>query len=214
MRAQQGNVRAETVDDWLETVAALPLLVPGSRSLRALVPESYRQGDFADRFMAGFDDTLTPVIEALDCLDAYFNPRTAPAGFLEWMLQWTGADLPVAVSCTGRRNALLLGSRLHGLRGTRAGIELLVSEVLGGRVEIADPGGTRGSPWPEAWPTVGDRPTWAGVRIVLPLATDRATGAAEEIERMVRDWIPAHIDCRISVVDGTVRQTAAPEAVI
>ncbi|MCL6302591.1 hypothetical protein [Streptomyces kronopolitis] len=188
-----------------ETDAVPPPLIPGSRSLRAMLPESYRAGDFADRFIAGFDDTLAPLIETLDCLEAYFSPRTAPADFLAWTLQWTGTGLPDAVDTTGRRNALLLGRRLHGLRGTRAGLELLAHAVLDGMVEVTESGGTVCSQWPPKHPMADDdavRPvhSWADVHLVLsPAASQRCRGRTEDVEALLREWLPVDVASRVRV---------------
>ncbi|GAU70306.1 hypothetical protein SSP35_18_00340 [Streptomyces sp. NBRC 110611] len=189
----------------------VPPLVPGSRSLRALLPESYRQGGFADRLLLGFDDTLAPVIHALDCLDAYFGPRTAPGDFLDWMLAWTGTEPVAPVPEPGRRRALELGTRLQGRRGTRAGLELFVREVLGGHVELTESGGTYRSRWPEEYPTAAQR-SWAEIRVTLPAAVTGADGdatatgfgeaTADAVVRLVRDWVPADVDVRVSVTDG------------
>ncbi|MFF4606428.1 hypothetical protein ACFY12_27320 [Streptomyces sp. NPDC001339] len=209
----------------------LPPLVPGSRSLRALLPESYRHGDFADRLLLGFDDTIAPVIRALDCLDAYFDPRTAPADFLDWMLAWTGTEPAAPVAEPGRRRALRLGARLQGLRGTRAGLELFVREVLGGEVQLAESGGTYQSPRPDECPAAAHR-AWAEIRVVLPAAATASDGCtttvdtatdtavdtvadtavdtavavdeatADVVERLVRDWVPADVDVRVRVSVG------------
>ncbi|MFE0104592.1 hypothetical protein [Streptomyces sp. NPDC059009] len=175
-------------------------LVPGSRSLRALLPESYRQGDFADRFIAGFDDTLAPLITALDCLDAHLGARTAPDDFVTWMLRWSGTELPACVGTIGRRNALLLGRRLHGLRGTRPGLELLVREVLGGRLEVAETGTTHCSPGPEEHPAP-EGGAWVRVRVLLPYGTAARAGVAEDVEDLVREWIPVHVNASVAVLD-------------
>ncbi|MFD3944875.1 hypothetical protein [Streptomyces sp. NPDC058579] len=187
--------------------APIPPLVPGSRSLRAILPESYRQGDFADRFIAGFDDTLAPVITTLDCLDAYFGARTAPEHFLTWTLGWSDTVLPAWIGATGRRNALLLGRRLHGLRGTRQGLELLVREVLGGRMEISESGGTQCSTWPEQ-PSVTDGEAWARIHVLLPHGTARRAGVIEDAEDLVREWVPAHVSATVTVADDADPLTA------
>ncbi|MFI1166314.1 hypothetical protein ACH4UM_22600 [Streptomyces sp. NPDC020801] len=191
---------------------APPPLVPGSRSLRSMLPDSYRAGDFADRFVAGFDDTLAPLIETLDSLEAYFGPRTAPADFLAWILGWTGTDLPSVVGTTGGRAALLLGRRLHGLRGTRAGLELLAREVLDATVEITESGGTFRGWRPQECPVAGGaaRP-WAEVRLVLsPAAAARCAGRTRDIEALVRDWLPAHVTGRVSVSLQAPAASATP----
>lgn len=178
----------------------LPPLVPGSRSLRAFLPESYRQGDLADRFICGFDDVLAPLITALDCLDAYFGPDTAPDDFVAWMLRWSDTVLPACAGAGGRRRALRLGHRLHGLRGTRTGLELLVHEVLGGRVEITESGGTHCSVWPQDPRTPDGHGAWAHVRVALPRGmTGGRPGATQDVEELLREWIPAHVSAWVTV---------------
>lgn len=196
---------------------AVPPLVPGSRSLRAILPESYRQGDFADRFIAGFDDTLAPLITALDCLYAYADPRTAPDDFVTWMLGWSNTTLPACVGPTGRRNALLLGHRLHGLRGTRQGLDLLVRHVLGGRLELAESGTTHVSTGPEDPSVPLPSGSWVRVRVLLPygMSTGRPW-VAEDVEGLVRQWLPAHVAAEVTVEDDEdpllVRGAAGGEA--
>lgn len=185
-----------------DVAPAVPPLVPGSRSLRAILPESYRQGDFADRYLAGFDDALAPLITALDCLDAYFDPRTAPDAFVTWMLDWSLTALPACVGPRGRRNALLLGQRLHGLRGTRTGLDLLVRHVLGGRLELTESGGTHCAAGPDdpSVPAVGV--ARARLRVLLPYGMSRGgTGVAGDVADLVREWIPAHVAAEVVVED-------------
>ncbi|MEU2834781.1 hypothetical protein ABZ667_40145 [Streptomyces lavendulae] len=186
-----------------EVLWALPPLVSGSRSIRAILPESYRQGAFADRFIAGFDDTLTPVITALDCLDGYFSPRTAPDHFVTWMLGWSNTALPSCVGPVGRRNALLLGHRLHGLRGTRGGLYLLVTFVLGGHLELAESGGTRCAEGPAEASAPEPSGSWVQVRVLLPhgMSTGRP-GVVEDVSDLLREWLPAHVSAEISVEDS------------
>ncbi|MGW8953873.1 hypothetical protein [Streptomyces sp. NPDC055709] len=182
--------------------AAVPPLVPGSRSLRAILPESYRQGDFADRFVAGFDDTLAPLITALDCMDAYFEPRTAPDAFVTWMLDWSLTALPACVGSQGRRNALLLGHRLHGLRGTRAGLDLLVRYVLGGRLELTESGGTHCASGPDDASVPVPGVARAQLRVLLPYGMSKGrAGVAEDMADLVREWIPAHVAAQVVVED-------------
>ncbi|MFZ3475140.1 hypothetical protein ACODT3_00190 [Streptomyces sp. 4.24] len=185
-----------------QAVAAVPPLVHGSRSLRAILPESYRQGDFADRYLAGFDDALAPLITALDCLDAYFDPRTAPDSFVTWMLDWSLTALPACVGSQGRRNALLLGHRLHGLRGTRTGLDLLVRYVLGGRLELTESGGTHCAAGPDdpSIPTPGT--ARAQLRVLLPYGTSGGrVGVIEDVSELVRQWIPVHVAAEVVVED-------------
>ncbi|MWA07839.1 phage tail protein [Streptomyces sp. BA2] len=170
--------------------------LPEHRSLRAMLPAVYRQGDFADRFLCGFDDVLAPVVEQLDCLDAYLAPATAPLDFLDWMLSWGGVSLPSSVPEAGRRYALWAGTRLQGLRGTRPGLELLAGEVLATQIEITDSGGTRFGSRPDDLPE-DDEPPHVHVRVEVPRGM-----TAHEVRSLVSDWLPAHAH--------TVIETAGP----
>lgn len=170
--------------------------LPEHRSLRAMLPAVYRQGSFADRFVCGFDDVLAPVVEQLDCLDAYFDPATTPVDFLDWMLGWGGLSLPSSVPEAGRRYALWAGTRLQGLRGTRPGLELLAGEVLGTRIQITDSGGTCFGSHPDDLPE-DDEPPHVHVRVEVPRGM-----AAYEVKDLVSDWLPAHAH--------TVIETAVP----
>ncbi|MBH1939189.1 phage tail protein [Streptomyces sp. AV19] len=169
--------------------------VPGYRSLLAILPTVYREGDFADRFVSGFDDVLAPVMETLDCLDGYFTAGTAPADFLDWMLEWSGAPLPASVPEAGRRYALRAGVRLQGLRGTRVGLELLIREVLGGQVDIEDSGGTRYGQWFGHDPA-DHQPPRVRVRVAVPSGMN-----TRDVHALVRDWLPAHVQAAVDMTE-------------
>ena len=44
--------------------------------LGSTLPVVFREDDFTQRFCAGLDDVLAPVIATLDSLPAYFDPAT------------------------------------------------------------------------------------------------------------------------------------------
>jgi hypothetical protein len=106
------------------------------------------------------------------------------------------------VGSTGRRNALLLGHRLHGLRGTRSGLDLLVRYVLGGRLELTESGATHCSVGPEDPSVPAPGGSWARVRVLLPhgMSTGRP-GVVEDVADLVREWLPAHVAAQVTVED-------------
>ncbi|MET9418453.1 hypothetical protein ABZY03_30540 [Streptomyces klenkii] len=174
---------------------------PHYRSLQTMLPAIYREGDFADRFISGFDDVLAPINEILDCLDAYTHPTTAPRDILDWMLEWSGTHLPAGITEPGRRYALWAGVRLQGLRGARTGLELLATHVLGGHADITDSGGTRYGAWPDEDPTDYD-PPHVQVHLTTPAPIN-----PPDLTHLIRDWLPAHTTATITT--DTPRPTEA-----
>ncbi|MGW2090124.1 hypothetical protein ACWCQ6_35010, partial [Streptomyces sp. NPDC001880] len=62
--------------------------VPGLASrypIGGLLPALYADDDLAQRFTAGLDTVLAPVLSTLDNLPAYFDPLLTPADFLPWL---------------------------------------------------------------------------------------------------------------------------------
>ncbi|ANZ38869.1 phage tail protein [Lentzea guizhouensis] len=160
------------------------------------LPAVYTDDDFTQRFTAALDEVLAPVFTVLDCFAAYLDPRLAPAGFADWLAGWVALDLDESWTASQRRELVARAVHLHRFRGTRRGLAEHVWLLTGGRVEIADSGGTAVSPRPDgALP--GSSPAHVLIRIRLadPHAVDRA-----RITAAVRRMVPAHVATTIEVV--------------
>ena len=46
--------------------------------IHRFVPAFLQEDDFVVRFTTGLDHVVAPVVSALDCLEAYVDPRLAP----------------------------------------------------------------------------------------------------------------------------------------
>ncbi len=71
-------------------------LVPGLLSPHPIgdrLPALYQDDDLVQRFAAGLDDVLAPVLATLDSSEAYIDPRLAPLDFVVWLSQWVGVEL-------------------------------------------------------------------------------------------------------------------------
>lgn len=169
------------------------------------LPAVYQEDDFAQRFTAGLDEVLAPVLLTLDCLDAYFDLDLAPPDFLDWLAGWvatpTDADTgPQADTDTGaqagpaadadsgaqaRREVIRHAVAVHRWRGTIRGVELALRVATGARVEVTDSGGVTCSATPTDGPPPDDVPA---VRV-------RVTGAADEalVRQVVASAVPAHV---------------------
>ncbi|MFE0044327.1 phage tail protein [Streptomyces albireticuli] len=179
------------------TRAAIPGLA-GRHPIGTLLPALYADDDLAQRFTAGLDTVLAPVLSTLDNLPAYLDPRLTPADFLDWLSSWVGAGLDPAWPEELRRAAVVRAVELHRRRGTRRGLAERLWLCLGARAEISDGGGAR-------WSTTADSelpPAPSGELLVRawPVRTDRLDRA--QVLDVVRASCPVHLTCRAEILPG------------
>lgn len=182
-------------------------LVPGLATPHPLgpaLPALYQEDSFTQQFVRAFDDSLAPILCALDNLDSYFDPELTPEDFLAWLGGWVGVLMDEAWPLERRRSLVADAVGLYTLRGTVAGMTRHVELYTGGRVEIDDGGGVQASPAPLG-PLPG-RPGWHfTVRVVVE---DPETIDARRVELLVAASKPAHLAHRIEIV----RAESAPPA--
>nr|WP_042177846.1 phage tail protein I [Kibdelosporangium sp. MJ126-NF4]CEL12806.1 NHL repeat domain protein [Kibdelosporangium sp. MJ126-NF4]CTQ98492.1 NHL repeat domain protein [Kibdelosporangium sp. MJ126-NF4] len=114
-----------------------------------LLPAVLQDDDLAMRLTAGLDRVIAPAIAALDCLDAYLDPRLAPEDFLHWLAGWVGAAVDESWPVERRRAAVSQAVSLHNARGTVAGLRAHLEMLTGTRVEIVESGGVTWSQSPD-----------------------------------------------------------------
>lgn len=170
--------------------------LPSPHPIGAGLPAMYQEDEFVQRFTAGLDEVLAPVLLTLDCLDAYLDPGTAPVDFLDWLAGWLAVPVDPGWSVELRRRLVAEAVELHRWRGTRRGLEIAVRLQTGGDVEVTDTGGvtwsaTTGSPVPppEA-PQVMVR-----VRVDDPDTVDR-----RRLAEVVAAQTPAHVGATVEVL--------------
>ncbi|MFE7133872.1 phage tail protein [Streptomyces sp. NPDC057638] len=175
--------------------------VPGLASrhpIGALLPDLYAEDDLAQRFTAGLDTVLAPVLSVLDNLPAYFDPRLAPPDFLVWLASWVGAELDPEWPPELRRAVVGRAVELHRWRGTRHGLAERLWLCLGLRAEISDGGGT-------SWSTsAGSVPPGAptGEVVVRVWSGGGARVDREQVLDLVRMSTPVHLNCRVEILPG------------
>ncbi|GAA1948854.1 phage tail protein [Amycolatopsis minnesotensis] len=166
--------------------------LPSRYPIGEQLPAMYAGDPFAQRFTAGLDDVLAPVLSVLDNLPAYFDPALAPEDFLPLLGFWVAADRQ------GARESVAGAVTRHRRRGTARGLVERLRSQFGGEVEIAEPGGvswseTAGSPLPAPGAPV------LTVRLRVP---DPAAVRRDEVDRVVAGSCPAHL--RFSVEIGVL----------
>ena len=132
----------------------------------------------------------------LDNLPAYLDLGTAPEDLLPWLAHWIGLAVDRGDDPVRQRELLRSTSELHGRQGTRLGIELAISAVLGVRTEVVETGGASWSVDPND-PLPGEaRP--AVVVQVFPVAGQEID--EERLKEAVAALKPAHVIHRVQVV--------------
>ena len=160
-----------------------------------MLPAVYQEDEFADRFVAGFDDVIAPVLSTLDCLVDYFDPYLAPEDFLEWIAGWVGISLEEGWPIERRRAVVATAVEMYRMRGTVAGLRANLQVLTGGQVEIADSGGVAWSKNPGA-DMPGEASPRLAVRIRVP---DPSSVPMDLVDSAVAAAKPAHVVHRVEV---------------
>jgi phage tail-like protein len=164
--------------------------------LATMLPAYLQEDGFAVRLTQGLDDVVAPVLAVLDCLEAYVDPRLAPADFLSWLAGWVGAALDDGWDDDRRRIQVLAATALHRERGTVAGVRAVVRLATGGDVEVRERGGVTRSHDPTGDPTDVEPPSLE----ITVAVDDPAAVRMRTLEELVNATKPAHVPHSIQVV--------------
>jgi phage tail-like protein len=145
-------------------------------------------------FLRSLDEVVAPVIQVLDCFDAYLDPKMAPPDMLAYIGSWILADVEDVWFEDAIRDDV---AKAHE-RATWAGTAQAIRDRLVPReaqsVEITDSGATLVSMTPSSpsdW-IGGDSPS---VRVSIE-ATDLT-----RIRRIVSRLVPAHLLLEVEPVN-------------
>ncbi|OKJ38996.1 MULTISPECIES: phage tail protein [unclassified Streptomyces] len=180
--------------------------VPGLASrypIGGMLPALYADDDLAQRFTAGLDTVLAPVLSTLDNLPAYFDPALAPADFLPWLASWVGADLDPEPPLELRRAVVARAVELHRWRGTRRGLIEQLRLCFGVHSDIRDGGGVAWSSEPGA--ALPPAPT--GELLVRVWAPHGGQVDANRVLDVVAASCPVHLTCRVEILPGPPEET-------
>ncbi|MFF3958029.1 phage tail protein I [Streptomyces sp. NPDC001890] len=180
--------------------------VPGLASrypIGGLLPALYADDDLAQRFTAGLDTVLAPVLSTLDNLPAYFDPALAPADFLPWLSSWVAAEVDPAWPEELRRAVIARAVELHRWRGTRRGLVEQLRLCFGVHADIRDGGGATWSSAPGA--ELPPAPT--GELLVRVWAPHGGPVDANRVRDVVAASCPVHLTCRVEILPGPPDET-------
>ncbi|MET7578766.1 phage tail protein I [Streptomyces microflavus] len=178
--------------------AAVPGL-PSRYPIGELLPALYADDDLAQRFTAGLDTVLAPILSTLDNLPAYFDPALAPADFLPWLATWVGVDIDRAWPQELQRAVVARAVELHRWRGTRRGLVEHLRLCFGVHADVRDGGGVAWSAGPGT--ELPPAPTGELLVRVWPVAPG-ATVDASRVLDVVTASCPVHLTCRVEILPG------------
>ena len=111
-------------------IRALRIYYPRYSYLQRHLPAVYREAphsaSFLDRYLANAEGILSAVEDRIARAEAYFDSRTAPAEYLEWLADWLGAALEADWEETRKRLFIDHAELLYRWRGTRTGMRAAV----------------------------------------------------------------------------------------
>ncbi|MFI6821613.1 phage tail protein [Micromonospora sp. NPDC050187] len=163
--------------------------------IAGFLPALLQEDDLLVRWTEGLDEVLAPVVSTLDCLDAYLDPWLTPPDFLLWLGEWVGAHLDENWPLDRQRAMVAAAVATHRLRGTVAGLRMLLELATGGEVELVDSAGVSWSTRPQ--PPTGAVPP-AGLHVRVRTAEpDRVPRHA--LAELIRAAVPAHVATTLEV---------------
>ncbi|MFF8593113.1 phage tail protein [Streptomyces sp. NPDC015220] len=173
-----------------------------SAPIGMMLPAVFADDDLAQRFVAGLDEVIAPILSVLDCLDTYFRPSLAPPDFARWLGGWVGAETDGSEPEPLLRAAVAAAAYLHRIRGTRRGLSETVRLAFGVEPEISESGAAAWSARPLG-PVPGESRPRLHVHLRLPHPT---SADRHRLDTLVAAARPAHMPY-------TVRVTATEPAV-
>jgi phage tail-like protein len=119
------------------TFPALLAAGPLSRYLQHL-PAIFQDDPFLGRLLLIFESTWEPLEQRQDHIALYFDPRTAPAQFLEWLAGWLHLTLNPHWPEERRRLLLDEAMELYRWRGTPYGLTRMIEVCTGLEASITE----------------------------------------------------------------------------
>jgi phage tail-like protein len=177
--------------------AAIPGLTP-RYPLGGTLPSLYAADDFAQRFTAGLDMVLAPILCTLDNLPSYLDARLAPEDFVDWLGGWVAAEIHSQLPERQRREAVAEAVEIHRWRGTRHGLAEYLRRRFGVEPELEENGATTWSTTPGAEPPGSPEPF---VLVRIP-ATEPAI-RIDDVREAVAACVPAHLRHRVEISPDT-----------
>jgi phage tail-like protein len=158
------------------------------------LPSVYQDGEFGGRFLSALVTLRDPIVGTLDALPAYFDRDLAPRDVLDLLASWLGVGVDESWKDERVRHALLLAGELAEKRGTKQGLELVLSLSFPDvPLRVEDGGKVTSSTDPDAPPEASPN----AFVVYCDASLDDSKQAA--IARLIEEAKPAHVNYRLRV---------------
>ena len=156
------------------------------------LPAVYREDPFIARFLSGFQTVFDDLAAEVDDVARYLDPMTTDAEFLPWLSGWVALTLRADWSVDTQRSFIQQIVPLYGARGTRVGLQRMLTLYTDQPVEVDD--------------DFEDIPHFFQVRLTLVESDPQLLRQMQQIARAIIDQEkPAHTFYGLQVVVPTMR---------
>jgi phage tail-like protein len=104
------------------------------------LPAIYSEDDFMGRYLLIFESILSPITWIVDNFDMFLSPEVAPSEWLRWLASWFDVLIVPELPMDRQRALVEQLGWLFFRRGTRAGLERLLTLYYGVKPEIIEDG--------------------------------------------------------------------------
>jgi phage tail-like protein len=163
-----------------------------------MLPSLYQDDDLSLRFTAALDEVVSPIINSIDCLDAYLDPSLAPEDFVAWLATWVGLVLDENWPLARQRDLITSAVELYSWQGTRRAIAGMVALYVGVEPEVVDSGGAIGAEQPGS-----NLPGTAGASVTVTVRVpDPADISETRVSALVQAVKPAHVSHHVEILSA------------
>ncbi len=182
------------------------VMVKRMASTIQFLPEIYQDEGFTNRFLMLLESFWKPISQQIDQASNYFDPSLAPVEMVGWLGSWFGLELEPDLPEARKRDLVAAISAINAQKGTRQGMETLLSMYTGGVVTIVEHRDTNFTLGPDT--LLGyqialgrhNRPHSFDVTVQTPVGVLPPVGNPEEnrkryrmrIESLIKQYKPAH----------------------
>jgi phage tail-like protein len=163
--------------------------VPRARSpfpLEAQIPAMLADDPLVCALLRGLDEVIAPVIQTLDCFDAYLDPRLAPPDMTAYLGSWVLADIDNIWDEAAIRDDVANAHQRASWSGTAYAIRNRLIPREASTVEIEDSGATLVSVTPTS---PADWASGEAARVRVRIDTDDT----DRVRHIVAKLVPAHV---------------------
>lgn len=164
------------------------------------LPRVLAQDHMIRGYVALCDEIWASVLERIDHLEWFLDPRVAPIAFVRWLGTWLGVAVDPTLPEDRQRALVRTAGRTLMWRGTRRGLEQMLSALTGAPVEVTDDGGV----------VTDNEPAHASQRVAVRLSGSGGLTEAHLLE-IIGAEVPANAIIELEIAAEQVADAPADD---